>query len=405
MPSGVKTHSTGEIDAQSALQQAHTASGSAFALCLASMPALSISSTRPATWDGGATQTLTLPWEGVKVAVLLCSVLIAAMVRFAALDTYGFSEDEMNKVQAIEQYRAGHFGANAEHPMAMKLAMWGSVAAVERWNRIAPPEATISLETAVRLPNAAAGAATTAVLFGVADLLFGSSVAAAVALLWALDVNASAINRIGKEDTFLLLFFLLAVFCYERAKRTGVADNTRAQRWYTASGASFGLMLASKYMPQYLGIYALFNLLTDPEPGENRPNRLRHYAAMAVTFVMGNIAILLPSTWRYMTSYVGGGMLAHHGYAYAGTLYVTNIPISPLGVPMTFYLRLLATKVPIVVLAALVPGVIEMVRRRHERGFVLLRVLAVFLIVSYSLIEAKFLRYLFLLLVVVVLYV
>jgi hypothetical protein len=46
-----------------------------------------------------------------------------------------------------------------------------------------------------------------------------------------------------------------------------------------------------------------------------------------------------------------------------------------------------------VVLSALVPGLIEMVRRRNERGFVLLRVLAVFLIVPYSLMAAKFLRY------------
>jgi len=30
-----------------------------------------------------------------------------------ALSTYGLSEDEMNKVEAIEQYRAGHFTANA----------------------------------------------------------------------------------------------------------------------------------------------------------------------------------------------------------------------------------------------------------------------------------------------------
>ena len=69
------------------------------------------------------------------------------------------------------------------------------------------------------------------------------------ALLWALDVNAIAINRIGKEDTFALFFFLAAVWCYERAKRQGKTDLVVAQRWYTASGAAFGLMLASKYFP------------------------------------------------------------------------------------------------------------------------------------------------------------
>jgi len=357
------------------------------------MPAVPYTAPRPTTWDGASSPPLSLPWARARFGVLACAALLAAVVRIGALDTYGFSEDEINKVQAIAQYRTGHFLSNAEHPMLMKLAMWGSVELADAWNRVAPSDSAMSLETAVRLPNALAGALTTVVLFGVAELLFGGTVAAATAVIWAFDVNAIAVNRIGKEDTFLLLFFLLAVFCYERAKRVGAADVARAQRWYTLSGAAFGLMLASKYMPQYLGMYALFNLLTDPDPGQNKPSRLRHYGAMAATFVIANLPIVLPSTWRYFASYVSGGLLVHHGYLYDGALYVTNVPISPLGVPVTFYLRLLATKVPLVVLAALVPGIIEMVRRRRERGFVLLRVLAVFLVVPYSLMAAKFLRY------------
>jgi len=98
------------------------------------------------------------------------------------------------------------------------------------------------------LPNAIAGAATTLVLFLVVELLFGLPAAIAASALWALDVNAIAISRIGKEDTFLLLFFLVAVWCYERAKRQGVTEPAAAQRWYAGSGAAFGLMLASKYM-------------------------------------------------------------------------------------------------------------------------------------------------------------
>ena len=357
------------------------------------MPAVSLTSSRPTTWTDAFGRTRPLSGIRAKVVLLACAALVAGITRIGDLDTYGFSEDEINKVQAIEQYRLGNFEANAEHPMLMKLAMWGSVELSEAWNRVAPTNAAISMETAVRLPNALAGGLTTVVLAGVADLLFGGTVAAVTAVVWAFDVNAIAVNRIGKEDTFLLLFFLLAVFCYERAKREGVSDLVRAQRWYTLSGAAFGLMLASKYMPQYLGIYALFNVLTDTEPGQNKPNRLRHYGAMAAAFLMANLPILFPSTWRYFVSYVAGDTLVHHGYLYDGAMYVTNVPISPLGVPAAFYLRLIATKVPLVVLAALVPGVIELVRRRRERGFVLLRVLAVFVIVPYSLMAAKFLRY------------
>jgi hypothetical protein len=329
----------------------------------------------------------------LRVVALAIVLVAAGFTRTAHLATYGFSEDEINKVHAVEEYRQGRFGANAEHPMLMKLAMWGSVALSERWNAVAAPDRAISLETAIRLPNALAGAATTLVLFAVVELLFGAPAAFAASTLWALDVNAIAISRIGKEDTFLLLFFVVAVWCYERAKRQGVTDPSGAQRWYVWSGAAFGLMLASKYMPQYLPIYALFNTIADPEPGANRPNRRWHFGAMAIAFGAANIAIVFPDTWRYCVAYVQGGMLAHHGNPYAGGLYVTNIPVSPLGVPATYYLRLIATQVPLAVLGAAFAGGIELVRRRHERGFVLLRVLLLFLLVPYSLMAAKFLRY------------
>src|SRR6202521_1995021 len=120
---------------------------------------------------------------------------------------------------------------------------------------------------------------------------------------------------------------------------------------------------------------------------------VRYYGAMFVTFVAANAAVLMPETWRYCVQYVQGTNLVHHGYLYAGHLYVTTIPISPLGVPATFYLRLLATKVPLAVLGATAAGLIELVRRRRERGFVLLRVWLVFVLVPYSLMAAKFMRY------------
>jgi hypothetical protein len=357
------------------------------------MAGVAYPSTLETTWQTISSEPLPLSRARAKVVAVTLATVLALAFRVVGLSTYGLSEDEINKARAIEQYRSGHFTANAEHPMLMKLAMWGSLEVAGVWNRLAPSGQTLPIESAIRLPNAVAGAATTVVLFGVADLLFGTTVAMVASLLWAFDVNAIAINRIGKEDTFLLLFFLLAVWCYERAKRLGITDSERAQRWYTSSGASFGLMLASKYMPHYLGIYALFNVITDRHPGSNRPDRRRYYATMLLTLVAANLTILMPATWRYCASYVQGGMLAHHGYLYAGRLYITNIPVSPLGVPASYYLRLLATKVPLAVLGGTVAGVIELVRRRHERGFVLLRVLFVFLLVPYSLMAAKFIRY------------
>jgi 4-amino-4-deoxy-L-arabinose transferase-like glycosyltransferase len=364
-----------------------------FAFSVSVMTTATFPSTPPTTWRLPSLERLEISRATVRVVALAVVTSLAFGYRAVALSTYGLSEDEVNKVRAIEQYRHGHFGANAEHPMLMKLAMWGSVELAGVWNRVAPRGQTVAIESAIRFPNVLAGTLATLPLFGLAELLFGTAVAVVASLFWALDVNGIAINRMGKEDTFLLLFFLLAMWCYERAKRHGATDSVGAQRWYGRSGASFGLMLASKYMPHYLGVYALFNAISDREPGANRPHKVRYYRAMLVTFVAANVAVLMPETWRYCVQYVQGTHLVHHGYPYAGHLYVTNIPISPLGVPATFYLRLLATKVPVAVLGATAAGLIELVRRRHDRGFALLRVWLVFVLIPYSLMAAKFIRY------------
>ena len=332
-----------------------------------------------------------------RARALALSLIVAAALAFRmiGLGTYGFSDDEIHKLNAVQEYRRMNFTANAEHPMLMKLAIWTSLDLADAWNRLAdrsgwPP---IAQEAALRLPNALAGAATTVVVFLLADVLFDNVVALFAAAFWALDVNATAINRIGKEDTFLLFFFLLAVWLYERGKQEGISDPVHAQRWYTGSGAMFGLMLASKYMPVSLGAFAVFNAITDRAPGANRPDRFRMYGAALLAFLATNGVILMPSTWRYAASYVDGGMLMHHGSLYGGRMYITNIPISPLGLPVTFYLHYLATKVPLVVLGAAAAGLVELVRRRRERGFMLLRVWLVVHLLLYSLLAAKFQRY------------
>ena len=96
-----------------------------------------------------------------------------------------------------------------------------------RWNRHVPPDRQVSLETAIRLPNRRAGAAITLVLFGIAQLLFGDLVALMASLFWAFDVNAIAMNRLGKEDTFLLFFFLIAVCLLRAREATGRSGSAR----------------------------------------------------------------------------------------------------------------------------------------------------------------------------------
>ena len=326
----------------------------------------------------------------ILLAVILTS---ASVVRVPALATYGFSDDEAAKVRAIAAYRRGDFAANAEHPMLLKLTMWGTMSAADRWNTAVTDAWRVAPETALRLPNAIAGVLTVAAVYAVSAILFGPVVALSAAAIVSIDSNITAINRIGKEDTFLMLFFLIAVYCYERAKVVIDVDRARAQRWYLLCGAGFGLMLASKYMPHIYGLYALYNVSTTEERPNTGPNRVRLHAAMAAAFLAANVAIVLPSTWHYIAAYLHGGMLSHHGEMYENQLYVTNVAVSLAGVPFTYYFDLIGTKVSILVLACALAGIVPLIRRRHERGFVWLRVFLVFLTLGYSVMAAKFQRY------------
>ena len=324
---------------------------------------------------------------------LTAIVAVAMTFRLSSLTTYGLSDDEVTKVRATEAYSRGDFTVNAEHPMLMKIAIWGSLGVASRWNRAAPPTYQIPVEAAVRLPNVLVGAATVLVMSGVAHAYFGTPVALIAALLLALDPVATSINRLAKEDTFVVFFFLLAVWLYERAKQVGVRDTAGAQPWYMSSAAAFGLMMASKYLPHFYGLYCLVNVATHRDAGPNSPIKRRFFATMGAAFAVANFAVFLPGTLRHVLAYLQGSGMSHHGWPYAGQLWVTDVPISALGIPPTFYVVLLLTRLPVVTLiGAVIGGVIAWTRRR-ERGSVFLRVFFFFQLVGFSVMAAKFLRY------------
>ena len=321
--------------------------------------------------------------------------------RLSGLATYGLSDDEVTKVRATEAYARGDFTVNAEHPMLMKLAIWASLGVASSWNLKAPAAYQVPVEAAVRLPNAFVGAASVLVLYGVANAYFGTPVALLAALLLALDPAVTSINRLAKEDTFVVFFFLLAVWLYERAKQIGARDTMRAQPWYMSSAGAFGLMMASKYLPHFYGLYCLVNVATHRDAGPNSPIKRRFFATMGAVFVAANFAILLPGTLRHILGYVQGSGLSHHGWPYAGQLWVTDVPISMLGVPPTFYVALLLTRLPVVTLIGAVIGGVLAWTRRRERGYIFLRVFFFFQMIGFSVMAAKFLRYSLPILVVV----
>jgi hypothetical protein len=69
--------------------------------------------------------------------------------RSTGLSAEGLSEDELNKLNTVADYRAhGLTGANGEHPMLMKALQTASIILAEKWNNIASHP--IAPETALR---------------------------------------------------------------------------------------------------------------------------------------------------------------------------------------------------------------------------------------------------------------
>src|ERR1044071_7122722 len=194
--------------------------------------------------------------------VLMLTLLVTAGfgLRASRLGAEGLSEDELNKLHAVGDYRAnGLTAANSEHPLLMKALQTVSVSLADRWNSIAGRTA-IKSETALRLPSAIFGALTVVLIYLLATELFGAEIGLIAAALWAFDPSAIGLNRIAKEDTFLIFFFLLANYFWLRGQRAAESEPEKnAERYYWLTAVAFGAMLASKYVPLLIAIPVSYN--------------------------------------------------------------------------------------------------------------------------------------------------
>ncbi|HVG29326.1 MAG TPA: glycosyltransferase family 39 protein [Pyrinomonadaceae bacterium] len=338
-------------------------------------------------------------WSLDRATLVVLSLLFACGLglRLAGVSAIGFAEDEINKLEAVGAYGRGDITPNAEHPMLMKTLAFASTRAAAAWNGAAPAALQISVEAALRFPNILFGALTVLPLFLLTRSLFDRRTALVAAAFWALGVNAITYNRVAKEDTLLVFFMLLAFYFYVRAKQTSGFDPPLKRRFYTWSGVSFGLMLASKYFPHYFGLnmlYHHFARLRRKEPNEPAGHTPAiFYVVLLVAFLVANPAILLPQTWHYINTYSSEQLLTHHGYLLGDTLYANHVSSTPFGVPAYFYLLFLAIKLPLPLLAAMCAGLAVCVRRRREPGAAFLLLMFLLWIVPYSVMGAKWLRY------------
>jgi hypothetical protein len=334
--------------------------------------------------------------EEHRIAVLGAIVLLAFLLRVDRLSAAGFSEDEAHKVEAGRAYQRGHFFVNLEHPMFMKEMIALSLIATDAWNKRASPEHRISEETAVRLPNAVFGSLMVIVIFLLAQEMFDFSVGLASAGFWATGVAAIMINRVAKEDTMLVFFSWLGYYFSLKARNLGSARIKRQEGFFALSGASFGLMLASKYFPHYFGLNALYyHLIGRNETNQpmGRRNHLLMFGAMALMFVLANPLIAFPSVLKYMASYASQEMMTHHGYFMMGSIYGNEFWYTPGSVPIYYYVLFLLLKTPLPVFVAFIIGLVIIFKQWRHPGHFFLALMFVLWLVPFSLVGGKFFRY------------
>lgn len=335
-------------------------------------------------------------FEKNKWIVLVLLLALAFFLRAYQLNAAGLAEDEVHKIEAARAYLRGDFTVNAEHPMLMKFLDTLSLLAADWWNSGPGHRHAVAEEVAVRVPNLIFGTLSALVLFLLAESWFGTRVGLLTAALWAIGVDAIAINRVAKEDTLLVFFTWLGFYFYLKAKNLGSAEPPERWRYQALSGASFGLMLASKYFPHYMGLnFLYYHMLGRNERNlpVTRRDQKNFFAAFFLAFFLANPIILLPSVIRYLFAYAHEQTVTHHGYWMMGHLYYNNISSTPDGTPAYFYLLMLAVKTPLAVLAMILLGLVLAFLERRHPGHYFLAFMFVLWMIPYSIVGPKWLRY------------
>jgi predicted membrane-bound dolichyl-phosphate-mannose-protein mannosyltransferase len=336
------------------------------------------------------------------VTALTVLVLLGFSLRAYQLGAEGLSEDELNKVRAVAEYRErGLTSANGEHPFLMKALMTVSISAADSWNASSfaqsRPSLRVSTETAARLPCVLLGALSAVLIFLVASELFGVEVGLIAAALWSLDPAAIGFNRIAKEDSFLLFFFLLANVFWLRGQRVAEEGARRPEPFYWAAAACFGAMMASKYVPHYFCISAAYYYIFQGMPETRWRMGKRKWLVFllvgVVTFVILNPTILLPGTWHEMRVFAGEKRIGHDSYEFMGQLYRNQMTLWLAGVPWYFYYVFMAVKLPIPVVLAFVAGLPLLFLKRLGDGRYFVLFWLYFWFFSFTFLGGKFTRY------------
>ena len=333
----------------------------------------------------------------VVLAFLLAILLAAGLAfRVCALGTESLGEDEFNKLQTVAEYREnGLSSRNGEHPFLMKGLQAVSIITGEKLN--ASFGANISEEAALRFPIALFGTFSALLLFFLVSEMFGSGVGLVSAALWAVEPMAIGFDRVAKEDSLALFFFLLAAWLWLKGQSAAETGRATWIRWLWLAAAAFGAMLASKYYASLLAVavayYHTFNRLPEHKWRIGKQRWLIFFVIMGITLLALNPTLLLPDTWREMMKFSSEGRIGHDSYEYMGVLYQHTATAWLAGVPWTFYYVLAGIKTSLTTLLFFVPGLFLIVRRKMGDGRYFMFFWLWIWYLPFTVLGGKFMRY------------
>jgi 4-amino-4-deoxy-L-arabinose transferase-like glycosyltransferase len=257
---------------------------------------------------------------------------------------------------------------------------------------------SIPVETALRIPGTIFGALTAILLFLVATELFGSEVGLIAAALWTFDPLVIGFNRVAKEDSFFIFFFLLMCLLWLRSQR--VAENEsieKAQKFYWLTAAAMAAMLASKLIVMMIAIPISYNYVFQKIPATRwvigKKRFLNFFAIAGIVFVVLSPTILIPETWKVMASFSKGTVVGHDSYEFIGRLYSHKFTDWLNGTPWYFYFVQLATKLPLLSAISFVIGCPLLFKKKLGDGRYFLYVWLILWMLAFSFVGGKFTRY------------
>jgi hypothetical protein len=326
----------------------------------------------------------------VTALILIVMIVVGFGLRVRDLGAESFGEDELNKLQTVEEYRTnGLSGRNGEHPFLMKGLQTVSLSIGEYFG--------FSDEASLRFPIALFGAFSTLFLFLVVRELFGRSIALVSAALYAVEPVAIGFDRIAKEDSLVLFFFLLTNLLWLRGQTLAERGVGHWLRYAFGAGVAFAALMASKYYPHLLAVTAGYYNIYEYVPERNwrfgRPRWLLLFVVMAAAFVVLNPTIVFPETWHEMLRFSSENRVGHDGFEFMGDLYKHRVTDWLSGIPWTFYYVFIVVKTSLPVLVLFLAGLPMMFFRRLGDGRFFIFVWAYLFFMPFSLLGGKFTRY------------